>query len=103
MFGNKSQHSHMMAGVAKAAASPNTPPHLKAHLEKRMAFHKTGSKTQMKPKPVMKTNANTSALAESQIKAPPEPFRNPKGAANVKVGSVAPKAKKKAASFFGGR
>lgn len=104
MFGHPSQQSHMMAGVKKALASPKTPPHLKSHLENRMKqMPLTGAKPQNKPKPAMKTTTNTSALLNSQVSAAPEPFRNPMGAANVKAPAVAPKTKKKAASFFGGR
>lgn len=97
MFGHSSQHGHMMAGVAKAAASPKTPAHLKAHLEKRMAkTPNTVGKSQNKPGFVMKPK--NSPLAEHQIQSPPEPFRNPMGAANVKVAK-----KKSGGSFFGGR
>ena len=34
------QHAHMMAGVAKAAASPKTPMHLKPHLQRRLTTMK---------------------------------------------------------------
>lgn len=36
MFGHPSQEHHKLAGMAKAASSPNTPKHLRAHLQKRV-------------------------------------------------------------------
>jgi hypothetical protein len=35
-FSHPSQHQHKLAGMAKAAASPKTPEHLRAHLQKRV-------------------------------------------------------------------
>jgi hypothetical protein len=94
---------HMFGGMAKAAKSSKTPKHLIPHLERHSMLKVkgkpiTGAKPQNTPKAVMKTNTTrTSALAESQVKAPPEPFRNPKGVTK----SVA--SKKAGGGFFGGR
>ncbi len=35
-FGDPQHHGHMLRGVAAAAKSPNTPAHLRPHLEARM-------------------------------------------------------------------
>ena len=35
-FSHPSQHAHKLAGMAKAAASPNTPAHLRQHLQQRV-------------------------------------------------------------------
>lgn len=102
MFGHPSQHQHMLAGIKKAAASPKTPAHLKAHLEKRMNSNLTGSRSQMKPKTPMKTTPDTSALAEKQIAAPPQPFANPKGVLQKAPAKMAKTTVKKS-KFFGGR
>ena len=89
MFGHPSQHQHMISGVKKALASPNTPKHLRPHLEKRMAKlnpkagynPKTAAKAQNKPAAI-KTGGGTAA-AQSQVAGPPAPFQNAKGVANL--------------------
>jgi len=92
MFGHPSQHAHMLSGVAKAAASPKTPPHLKAHLEKRMkqlnpkaGFNpQTAAKSQNKPAAIKQGGGGSAA--QSQISGPPMPFQNKLGAANLQRG-----------------
>lgn len=85
MFGHPSQHQHMIAGVQKALASPNTPKHLRPHLEKRMKMFKgkpiTAAKPQNSPKAVKQGPGGPAA--QSQIMGPPMPFQNAKGAANL--------------------
>jgi len=85
MFGHPSQHAHMVSGVQKALASPKTPKHLRPHLEKRMKTFKglpiTGAKPQNSPKGIKQGPGGPAA--QSQIAAPPAPFQNAKGAANL--------------------
>ena len=100
MFGHPSQHAHMMSGVQKALKSSKTPAHLRPHLEARMAKlnpkagynPKTAAKPQNSPATV-KQGAGGPA-AESQIKGPPMPFQNAKGAANLQRGRTNPAATK---------
>lgn len=85
-FQHPHQQAHKLAGMAAAAASRNTPSHLKPHLEKAAMIKKhgqpiTGAKPQMKPK-LPTPGPGTTAL-QSQVKAPPAPFKNPQGAANL--------------------
>lgn len=80
---------HMHAGIAAAHASPNTPAHLKPHLEQRMKKVKgkpiTGAKTQM-TFGQGKQGPGGPAL-QSQIKASPAPFANPNGMLKPVAGS----------------
>src|SRR4051812_47146220 len=50
-FGHPAQHQHMVSGLQKAIASPNTPAHLKPHLHKRLQEH-----TMKQPVPTMRSS-----------------------------------------------
>jgi hypothetical protein len=72
MFGDKHQHAHMMDGVRKAAASPNTPAHLKAHLQQRLqgaAMNGTNAKATPR-KPVVPSAKKATVPGKRTAKKP---------------------------------
>ena len=112
--------AHMTAGHAAAAKSSKTPKHLIPHL-KGLSMKTvqgkpiTGTNTQMKPRAIA-GEAGSQQQAQSQIKASPMPFQNPKAVANLPapkgpVPGVSPTnskhansvSGKKASRFYGSR
>lgn len=88
--------SHMLMGKAAAAKSSKTPKHLIPHLQSQVTNMKKGKLAGNAPttaQPSMKKALNigggsgmadsSTGEAEQQIAAPPMPFQNPRGAAQL--------------------
>lgn len=107
MFGHPAQHGHMVSGLKNAIASPKTPAHLKPHLQKQLGRHMrntpnapvTAAKPQNKQGTVQATG--NGAAAQSMIKQPPTPFRNPNLKLSTPTKKVVPAKKGKKSAFYG--
>jgi len=94
-FQHDFQRQHKLDGLSKAIHSPRTPAHLKPHLRAKLKEHsmaqspKAGFNPKTAAKPEMQSGIGKkgpgSSQAESQVKAAPAPFKNPKGIAKLKV------------------